>query len=269
MLSRLMTRREQAILCGLALAIVIGAISLHYYRSKDNALSPPPTKSVSAQQMPTSPEAAQSISNAPPKGGPEAQRSAEPAPAPEEKEQARAAVEPRVISVAVMGAVEREAVYKMPADARVGDLIEKAGGFAEGADYSELNLAAPLLDATTLTVPGKVEWSTENGGLRGVASAPQPNPPQYLRSWVPAPAPSAAGNAPQGASPPTQSSTGKGLVNINTASMDELEGLPGIGPKLADAIVQHRPYTTVEDLMNVKGIGASRLETIRSLVAIQ
>ena len=242
MLSRLLTRREQAILAGVAGAIVMGSAVLYLQPGS----APPSLVVVPAQAVPVetgTPE----IAVAPP-APPVPQASLQPAP------QAN-------VGVAVAGAVMLEGYHELPPGSRVTDLIEAAGGALPEADLRSLNLSARLLDATTLTVPRRP------GG-----TYPEPvfNPLQYLRSHqqqaaYQSVAPSSLGGAPQ---PPGDG----GLVNLNTATQQELESLPGIGPALAARIMTYRaqqPFRTVDDLDHVSGFGESRMATLRPLVTVQ
>lgn len=141
-----------------------------------------------------------------------------------------------VILVDVAGWVRRPGVYEFREGARVIDAIEAAGGARSRALLTSLNLAAPLVDGTQILVPkaGEAPPVGAGGGSTG----------------------SAAG----------------GLINVNTATAVELEALPGIGEVLSQAIVDHRtengPFTSVEQLVDVSGIGDATLEDIRELVTI-
>jgi competence protein ComEA len=139
------------------------------------------------------------------------------------------------VLVDVAGWVRRPGVYAFEAGARVIDAIEAAGGARSGAELSALNLAAPLVDGTQVLVPKAGE------------------PP------------------PSGVAPPGGVAPG-GLVNVNTATAAELETLPGVGEVIAQAIIDHRtengPFATVEELLDVTGIGDATLENIRELVTV-
>jgi competence protein ComEA len=141
--------------------------------------------------------------------------------------------------VDVTGLVRKPGVYEFPAGSRVIDAVERAGGAKQGADLSLLNLAAPLADGQQIVVP------KEGAGVPGVVG-----------STVPGSVPSSAG-AP---------------ININTASAVELEELSGIGEVLAAAVVayrdEHGPFTSVDQLEDVSGIGPSTLEEIRAQVTV-
>jgi competence protein ComEA len=158
---------------------------------------------------------------------------AAPVPAPSPSETAP----PLIVHVA--GWVAEPGVYELPEGSRVIDAIEAAGGAKRDAELAALNLAAPLTDGQQVLVP------------RASDAVPPP-----------------------GTAPPTGSATtgGATLVNINAASAVELETLPGIGEVLAATIVQYReehgPFTSVDQLMDVSGIGEVTLEEIRDLVTI-
>lgn len=140
-----------------------------------------------------------------------------------------------VILVDVAGWVRRPGVYELAEGARVIDAIDAAGGARPGAVLSSLNLAAPLVDGTQVLV------------LKESQSAPTTE----------------TGTGTSGAT---------GLVNVNSATNAELETLPGIGEVIAQAIVDHRtengPFTSVEQLVDVSGIGDATLENIRELVTV-
>lgn len=148
---------------------------------------------------------------------------------------ASASASPEVqVLVDVAGWVRRPGVYEFTEGARVIDAIDAAGGARRGALLQALNLAAPLVDGTQILVPREGEEAV---------------------------APPAAGGA-----------VGGGLVNVNTASATELEVLPGIGEVIAQRIVDYRtangPFTSVDQLLDVSGIGDSILESIRELVTV-
>jgi competence protein ComEA len=137
--------------------------------------------------------------------------------------------------VDVAGAVRQPGVYEFAEGDRVIDAIERAGGSMPKADLSLLNLAAPLADGTQILVP-------------------KAGPP--------------GAEVPGGTMPGSTS----GLIDINSASETELETLPGIGEVLAATIVEYRtqngPFASVEDLMDVSGIGPATLDEIRDQVTV-
>lgn len=140
------------------------------------------------------------------------------------------------VFVHVAGWVRNPGVYELRAGERVIDAIDRAGGPRRGADLNALNLAALVADAQQVLVP-----------RRGAA------PPR-------------AGGA-------VTSSSGEGQkINVNLATAEELETLPGIGEVLAQRIIEHRekngPFGSVDQLLEVSGIGESRLEDISDDVTV-
>lgn len=138
--------------------------------------------------------------------------------------------------VYVTGAVVAPGVYRMPPDARVADALHAAGGAAPDAELSLLNLAAVVADGERVYVPRKGESA----------------PPDVLGSV------GALARA--------------GPLNLNTATAEQLEDLPGIGPSTAQAIVawrrQHGRFRRVDDLINVRGIGPAKLDALRDQVRV-
>ena len=138
------------------------------------------------------------------------------------------------VLVDVAGWVRRPGVYEFAEGARVIDAIDAAGGARPGAFLQALNLAAPLMDGTQILVPREGDEAVAAPAGDGVVEG--------------------------------------GLVNVNTASATELEVLPGIGEVIAQRIIDYRtangPFTTVDQLLGVSGIGDSILESIRDLVTV-
>jgi competence protein ComEA len=125
-------------------------------------------------------------------------------------------------------------VYELPAGARVADAIERAGGPLARADLDSLNLAAVVVDGTQILVLGR--------GSRGAT--------------------------PMASAGPSQ----PGLVNLNTGDQLALESVPGIGPVTAGAILALRAeigsFTSIDQLLDVSGIGPATLESIRPYVTL-
>ncbi len=161
-----------------------------------------------------------------------------------------AASEPRTpaeLVVHVVGAVGRPGIVRLAAGARVVDAVDTAGGLAPGADVDRVNLAATLVDGQRIVIP-----------LVG-----QTPPVEVAPGTV-----SAAGPAPTGTGPASPSAP----VDLNTASAEQLDTLPGVGPATAAAIIAHRtesgPFASVDELLDVRGIGEARLESLRDLVTV-
>ena len=149
------------------------------------------------------------------------------------------------ITVHVTGAVAHPGLVVIPAPARVADAVMAAGGATAEADLGGLNLAALVSDGQRLEVPGK-----------GAAVAD---------------AAVSSGTGPSGTGP-SDAGTERAQVAINTAGLEELLLLPGVGPVLAERILQHRDrngaFVEVEDLLDVPGIGEGRLADIRDAIRL-
>lgn len=264
MLSRFMTKKEQFVLLFVAASVVIGALALYAHETRQDSAREMPFEVVEptfAVEEPKSPPAL----STPAPSDTAAPHSTLPAP-------------PEKVAVSVRGAVNEEGLYRCSSDDRVQDLIEMAGGTAEDADLRDINFAAPLIDGTTLTIPHLpvAKRSGDTPVLRRRSRPEAWNPPQYtLSGWrqqnqvagnVNASRPGASPGIGAGARAATDS-----LIDVNHATQEELEVLPGIGPKLSAAIIQYRtgtPFRNVDALLEVHGIGPKRLEAIRGLVGV-
>ena len=142
---------------------------------------------------------------------------------------------PAPVRVHVSGEVVHPGVISLPAGAIVAEAIERAGGATTQANPEALNLAAEVRDGERIVVPALVAEPPTQASLPGPAIPANPT-----------------------------------LISLNSASPAELDLLPGIGPSLANAIVSYRqahgPFQEVEQLLDVPGIGPSKLEAIRELV---
>jgi competence protein ComEA len=147
------------------------------------------------------------------------------------------AAAPAVVVVDVVGAVRRAGLYRLQQGARIADAVARAGGATAKADLALINLAAPLADGEQVVVP-----------KRGAVTSPA--------------APSAGGPAGVGSSSP---------IHLSTATLEQLDSLPGIGPVTAQKILDYRQrqgaFTSVDELDAVPGIGPARLEQLKDLVA--
>lgn len=143
---------------------------------------------------------------------------------------------PTTLVVDAAGAVQSPGVYKLPPGSRVNDLIDAAGGPTDDADLDRVNLAAPLADGARVYVPKEGEPTPADGG--GGDAAATPDQP----------------------------------LDLNTATLAQLDALPGIGPATAKAIVDERTkrgrFESVDDLLAVRGIGPAKLDAIRDLVTV-
>ncbi len=156
---------------------------------------------------------------------------------------------PGPLRVDVAGAVRQPQVVMVAAGSIVADAIAAAGGPAEDADLDRINKAIALQDGMQVYVPHVAETVT----------APLPVAPLSAATHTAlAPASRSGAAIPVG-----------GSIDINTATLAELESLPSIGPVMAQLIVDGRPYGEVDDLLNVKGIGPATLAKIRDLVTVR
>ncbi|OLT28988.1 hypothetical protein BJF79_10720 [Actinomadura sp. CNU-125] len=139
------------------------------------------------------------------------------------------------VVVHVLGKVQKPGVITLPAGSRVAEAIKAAGGVRRGAKTGPLNLARKVVDGEQIPV-----------------GVPAPTPP-----------PGVSPTAPSGGGTP---------VNLNTATVDQLDELPGVGPVLAARIIEYRTqnggFRSVEQLQDVNGIGASRFADLKSRVRI-
>ncbi len=154
--------------------------------------------------------------------------------------------------VYITGAVMHPGVYEVQAGARINDALQKAGGFSIHADPEAVNLAAKIEDGVHIRIPEKGE------ARQGEQGAPV--------------TPAKGGTAPQNNAAPGKTQPQAGKIDINRASAAELQNLPGIGPKLSQAIVDYReangPFMAAEDLKNVRGIAEKRFEAARDFITI-
>jgi competence protein ComEA len=142
---------------------------------------------------------------------------------------------PEQVVVDVVGAVRRPGLYELPGGSRVDDAVRKAGGAKPRAALEQVNLAAPVADGAQIVVP-----------VRARPGSPTAEP-----------LPDAAPATP---------------VHLNTATLEELDGLPGVGPVTAQRILdyrqEHGAFRSVDELDAVPGIGPARLEQLRELVQL-
>ena len=142
--------------------------------------------------------------------------------------------------VNVVGAVPRPGLYELPEGSRVHDAVDAAGGLLADADASNDNLAAPLEDGQMLAIPFA-------GG---------DNPVTF--------------NGTQAQATPQTSNAD--LVDINTATVEELDNLPGIGPTTAQNIIdyrtEHGPFQKTDDLLDVPGIGPATFALLKDLITV-
>ncbi|MCB4950830.1 helix-hairpin-helix domain-containing protein [Streptococcus mutans] len=151
------------------------------------------------------------------------------------------------ITVDIKGAVKHEGVYTLPIDSRIDDVIEKAGGFSEKADRKSVNLAQKLQDETVIYVAAIGENIS------------------VIRD-------SQEGKTSQADKANTKETSVKGKVNLNTATLADLQTISGIGEKKAQDILDYREanggFKSVDDLKNISGIGDKTFEKLKDLVSV-
>ena len=231
-----------------------------------------------AEQVASPSASAESVQAVGAQQSPGAQSTAQPGAHPSESAQGGGASGEATVRVHVAGAVNNPGVYTLPAQGRAVDAIAAASGAAADADLDRVNLAGALSDGVQIYVPHRGETAAPaqiqpNGGTanagQGTAangasqngtaqngaaqSGAQPQPARTL---------TASGSAQKGSTP----------VNINTATAEELQTLPRIGPAMAQRIIAwreaHGGFRSVDELDAVPGIGPSMLENLRPLVTV-
>jgi competence protein ComEA len=160
---------------------------------------------------------------------------------------------PLTVRIHVAGAVVRPGVYSVSSSSRVVDAVTAAGGPTSRADLERINLAQTIVDTEQVFVPFRSSRTTK------ITVAPRLRP---SRTTVPDALPIIG----------VPSTTVTPLINLNSATSDQLDTLPGVGPSTAKAIISYRnrkgPFGKVEDLLNVPGIGPSKLAALRDQVTV-
>ena len=152
------------------------------------------------------------------------------------------------VTVYISGAVKTEGVITMSSEDRLSDAIKVMGGIVEGADMNAINLAEKLVDGKHYIIPKQGEQIPNDvnagGGVSGASTQ-------------------TAGGSEQGQG---------GLVNLNTATIEQLDTLPGVGEATANKIITYREenggFKSIEDLKNVKGIGDKKFEEIKGNICV-
>lgn len=180
-------------------------------------------------------------------------------------------VETGVIKVYVTGEVKKPGVVSLTPGSRVEDAVAKAGGMTSLADPLAINLASRLKDEQMIVVPAK----GASPSPAAVVTPQEVPPPEPVAPSEPAPPPPEAAPAPPAAPGPQSGNWNQyldnkpGKVSLNRGSQAELEAIPGVGPKTAADIIafrKNKPFKTVQDLLEVPGIGDKKLESLRPYV---
>lgn len=167
------------------------------------------------------------------------------------------AVSERQVAVYVTGEVAKPGVVYVPWEGRVGDAINQCGGLLPTADSSQVNMAATVKDGMEIRVKGKVISKDGNMGNSVNQSSVEG---------------SVAGKVPKTSSPEQGKNASGEMVNINTADAEGLKKLKGIGPAMAQRIIDYREangsFQAPEDIMQVKGIGKAKYAKLKEQIAI-
>ena len=191
---------------------------------------------------------------------------------------AKAANSNGTVIVHITGAVKEPSVVTLKAGARVQDAVEAAGGLSAGADSEAVNLARVLADGEQIHIPKEGEEPAGDVAGAGTDGTGQ-NGTGSDGSGAGGAGGAAAGGAGGSSAGTADASAGAngaepgsaGKVDLNTADATTLESLPGVGPVTAEAIISHRsqqPFSSVEDLLLVKGIGPKTFESLKDLVTV-
>lgn len=160
------------------------------------------------------------------------------------------------IAVHVAGAVKKPGVYYLPKGSRVEAALRAAGGPAEGADPLGVNPAALLSDADQVIVPEKEDRQPPAAAVRNTSDQKQVSSSRRHGQRA----------------PDKLRSPGEGTVNINTAALEELQRLPGVGPAIAARILAYRSekggFRSVDELTEVSGIGEKKLAAMKPFVRL-
>ena len=167
------------------------------------------------------------------------------------------------IIVHVSGAVNIEGIVELDSGSRIANAIEKAGGVKENADMTDINLAYPLEDGMKIHIPTKEETEAIKNNESTIAES-------YVTSSSGGINSEELTNSTQGNS---ASTTSRGKVNINTASQEELDALPGIGPSIATKIIDYREqngkFNSIEEIKEVSGIGDAKYDKIKDSITVK
>ena len=158
--------------------------------------------------------------------------------------------EEKNIFVHIAGCVQKEGMLELSSNSRIADAIEKAGGLTQEADLSDINLAYLLEDGMKIYIPNQNERQENNEKTENTAKT-ENTPSMQIQD----------------------TSTKQDVININTATQEELDTLPGIGPATAAKIIAYRKekgkFNNKEEIKEVSGIGEAKYEKIKEYISIK
>jgi competence protein ComEA len=162
------------------------------------------------------------------------------------------------IVVQISGHVKKPGLVKLKSGARIQDALEQSGGVSQDADSSRVNLADPVVDGEKIYIPSIDD--PESVAVTTLPSAPT----QFVGGG--------GGTKPSGRASASAPNVQGGLVSLNSASAAELDTLPGVGPATAAKIIEFRNqiggFKSIEQLMDVKGIGPKKFEKMRANIKL-
>lgn len=158
--------------------------------------------------------------------------------------------EEKNIFVHIAGCVQKEGMLELSSNSRIADAIEKAGGLTQEADLSDINLAYLLEDGMKIYIPNQNERQENNEKTENTAKT-ENTPSMQIQD----------------------TNTKQDVININTATQEELDTLPGIGPATATKIIEYRKekgkFKQKEEIKEVSGIGEAKYEKIKEYISIK
>lgn len=158
--------------------------------------------------------------------------------------------EEKNIFVHIAGCVQKEGMLELSSNSRIADAIEKAGGLTQEADLSDINLAYLLEDGMKIYIPNQNERQENNEKTEDTAKT-ENTPSMQIQD----------------------TNTKQDVININTATQEELDTLPGIGPATAAKIIAYRKekgkFNNKEEIKEVSGIGEAKYEKIKEYISIK
>ena len=158
--------------------------------------------------------------------------------------------EEKNIFVHIAGCVQKEGMLELSSNSRIADAIEKAGGLTQEADLSDINLAYLLEDGMKIYIPNQNERQENNEKTENTAKT-ENTPSMQIQD----------------------TNTKQDVININTATQEELDSLPGIGPSTATKILDYRKqngkFKAIEEIKEVSGIGESKYEKIKDQITVK
>ena len=158
--------------------------------------------------------------------------------------------EEKNIFVHIAGCVQKEGMLELSSNSRIADAIEKAGGLTQEADLSDINLAYLLEDGMKIYIPNQNERQENNEKTENTAKT-ENTPSMQIQD----------------------TSTKQDVININTATQEELDTVPGIGPATAAKIIAYKKekgkFNNKEEIKEVSGIGEAKYEKIKEYISIK